>query len=440
VRYAELIGGLFPRLSGGVRWGLERTEALLGSVGDPHQRFRSIHIGGTNGKGSVSATLASILQASGKRVGLYTSPHLCTFRERIQIDGGAVGEEAVIGAAERLWPEIEERGASFFEATTAIAFDIFAREGVEIAVVEVGLGGRLDSTNLIDPEVVVITNVGLDHLDLLGPDLETISREKAGIIKPGVPVITGALDPRAIAILGGYADRVGAPFYQFDRGGVNDLVLSEWGTTFTLQTDLWGELALRTPLLGHHQADNVGLALGALSLLDPAERPDPSQIEEGLALTRLPGRVEWERIDGLDWIFDVAHNREGLAALRKTLFDLPLPRPLRAVIGILKDKEWAVMVEYLLDFVDHLILTRPVSAPGDRAWDPWEVRTQFPSERVEVITELGSALAEASARGEREGGTTLVTGSFHTVGDALALLGRAPYGVDPALPPAIVGI
>ena len=175
--YRELVSELFPRLTGGIRWGTDKTARLLASVGDPQRRFRSVHIGGTNGKGSVSATIASVLGAAGHRTGLYTSPHLCTFRERIQIQGEPISETALVDAARRLWPAVRREEPSFFEATTAIAFLAFAEAGVEIAAVEVGLGGRLDATNVVEPEVAVITNIARDHAEYLGETLEAIDRK-----------------------------------------------------------------------------------------------------------------------------------------------------------------------------------------------------------------------------------------------------------------------
>src|SRR5690606_29480790 len=188
--YDALVAELFPRLTGGIRWGLERTERLLAAVGDPHRSYRTLHAGGTNGKGSVAATLASVLGQTGALAGLYTSPHLCTFRERIQIGGAPIGEEQFVAAATRLWPHILRESPSFFEATTAIAFLALAEAGVEVAAIEVGLGGRLDATNVIRPDVVALTNVALDHAQYLGDTIEAVAREKAGIIKAGVPVVT----------------------------------------------------------------------------------------------------------------------------------------------------------------------------------------------------------------------------------------------------------
>src|SRR5215218_5504524 len=206
-------GWLFSRPTGGIRWGLERTGELLAEVGDPHRTFRSLHVAGTNGKGSVSALCDAALRAADtpRRIGLYTSPHLVSFDERIRIDGRPVDRELLLACEARLRPAIERTGATFFEATTAIAFLCFAEAGVDLAVVEVGLGGRLDSTNVITPLASAITNIARDHTEYLGDSIEEIAFEKAGILKPGVPAVTGETAPGALAVLQRRAEEVGAP-------------------------------------------------------------------------------------------------------------------------------------------------------------------------------------------------------------------------------------
>lgn len=430
--YAGLIDELFPRLSGGIHWGLERTERILATVGNPHRDFHSLHIGGTNGKGSVSATLASILSMAGHRVGLYTSPHLCSFRERIQIDGVPVSETALVAAARRIWPVVQREEASFFEATTALAFLIFAESGVDIAVVEVGLGGRLDATNVIVPEVTVLTNVEIDHVDYLGGTRSTIAAEKAGIMKPGVPVVTGERDPALVEFFRRSAEAVAAPFHQFDGAGLRDLSVAADGTRFRLYTETWGELALHTPLIGAHQSWNAGLALRSLELLPPKLRPERDAVARGVAEVRWPGRLQWEWVESRSWLFDVAHNPAGIAALGEALSVLPVPRPLVAVVGIMGDKDWGEMVPPLLGIVDRIVLTTAPSTPTSRRWDPDQVLATLPEDRALVVPDFGEALEKARQLAAL--GTVLVTGSFHTVGDALAVLNLAPFGTDPVLP------
>jgi dihydrofolate synthase / folylpolyglutamate synthase len=423
--YDELVAELFPRLSGGIRWGLERTQRLLASVGGPHRSYRVLHVGGTNGKGSVAAHIDSVLRQSGRRVGLYTSPHLCTFRERIRIDGRPVGEAALLAAAERLWPAVRSEAPSFFEATTAVALLALAEAGVEDAVIEVGLGGRLDSTNVVSPEVTVLTNVSLDHVQLLGPTIADVAREKAGIIKAGVPVLTGETTGLAHDTFAAAARDAGAPFHVLD--GVQEVVTGLHGTSFVLRREPWGEQELRTPLAGVHQATNAALAVGALGLL--AEPPDIDAVRAGLAATRWPGRLQFERVGGAIWVFDVAHNVAGVEALVAALHALPLPRPLTAVIGVLGDKDWRGMLAPICEAADATLLTVPPTAPAERLWDPDVVLREVTLPRARAYADFGAALEAAHAR-SREGGTVLVTGSFHTVGDAQASLGLCKDGSD----------
>ncbi len=438
--YDELVRALLPRLTGGIRWGLERTERLLSGVGDPHRRFRVVHVGGTNGKGSVSATAAAILARAGHRTGLYTSPHLCSFRERIRIDGRAIGEPELLDSAARLWPAVLAEGPTFFEATTAIAFDALAHAGVEIAVVEVGLGGRLDATNVVAPDVAVITNVERDHVEYLGDTLSAIAREKAGIIKAGVPVLTGEPRDGIAEQLARRAAELGAPFHRLLAAEVRNAETSLDGTRFELDTGVWGPLRLHTPLPGLHQALNAALAVRAVELLPEPLRPVRADVLAGVASVRWPGRLQVERTpDGL-WLFDAAHNPSGMAALTEALDVLEPPRPRVGVVAILRDKDWGEMLAGLGDRVDELVLTEAPTAPEGRRWDPAAAARVAAARgvgaRVRVEPDLPAALRRARASAGA-GGTVVVTGSFHTVGDALALLGWAPDGADAALPPSV---
>jgi dihydrofolate synthase / folylpolyglutamate synthase len=431
VRLEELAGWLFGRRAGGVRWGLERTRSLLDVVGDPDRRFRSLLVGGTNGKGSVAALSASALRAAGRwRIGLYTSPHLVDFAERIQIDGVPIEAEPLLEAAALLRPAIERSEATFFEATTAIAFLCFARAGVDVAVVEVGLGGRLDATNVLLPDAVCVTNVALDHTEHLGPTLSHIAAEKGGIFKPGVPAITGAVEPGALAALERAAGERRAPLAHLDdvstslavRTGVD-------GTTFRVASRFWGEREWSVPLVGAFQARNAMLAAELLALLPAEIRPGADAVRAGFAAVRWPGRMEIVRIRGTTWVFDVAHNAAGAAALADALGALDVPRPLVVVAGVLVDKDWAEMLPPLLSRADAAVLTVPPSAPEDRRWDPDVAAAALqPGVRapVRAIADFERALGRATTLAPH--GTVLVTGSIHTVGDAMATLGLQPFG------------
>ncbi|HEX6911762.1 MAG TPA: folylpolyglutamate synthase/dihydrofolate synthase family protein [Longimicrobium sp.] len=415
---------LFARTTGGIRLGLERTEALLAGAGNPHRRFRALHVGGTNGKGSVSALCESALRAAhpGLRTGLYTSPHLVSFTERIRIGGRPIGVEALAEAEARLRPAVERLGATFFEATTALAFLCFAEAGVDVAVVEVGLGGRLDSTNVVDPLATAVTNVARDHTEYLGESLEEIAWEKAGIFKPGVPAVIGETAPGPRDVLRRRAVEVGAPLLEVDADRlVSDVRVSLEGTRFRLDSERWGRREVRIPLVGAHQARNAALAAELLGVLPEEVRPPWEAVEAGFADVRWAGRMQVVRQRGATWIFDVAHNPAGVQALTASLDALDLPRPVVLVTAILADKAWDAMLPPLLARADAAVFTVAESAPEGRRWDPAAAaRSLDAAIPVRVVPHLPDALMRAETLAPY--GTLLVTGSVHTVGDALAAL------------------
>ena len=245
--------------------------------------------GGTNGKGSVAATLASVLSADGRRVGLYTSPHLCSFGERIQIGGEPLPAARLEAHANALRPLITRHELTFFEAATLLGFQAFASEGVEVAVMEVGLGGRLDATNVVNPLVTAVTNVALDHADYLGSDLPTIAAEKAGIAKAGVPLVTAERDPELLEVLARACTERGAPLQRVDPDGIEELEITSDHTAFTLETGAWGRLRLRTPLAGVHQAINTAVAVAMLAELPSRLRPSADALQQGIARGVLAG-------------------------------------------------------------------------------------------------------------------------------------------------------
>lgn len=429
--YTELVRRLFPRLTGGIRWGLERTAELLDHAGQPHRKFDSIHVGGTNGKGSVAATLANVLTRTGLRTGLYCSPHLCSFRERIRIDGVPIDEQALLAAAAPLWPAIEQSGASFFEATTVLAFAALARAEVDLAVVEVGLGGRLDATNVIMPRLAIITNIAFDHADYLGDSIAAIAGEKAGIIKPGVPLLTAETSTEVLHIFEQRAAQVGASISRL--ASVEELATDLQGSSFRINTAHWGALELSTPLIGEHQVRNAALAVSAADMLAETFRIEQVALVAGVAGVRWPGRIQVEQLRGGTWIFDVAHNEAGVKALVQTLQSLDLPRPRALLVGILGDKDWARMLPPLFDFADQIVLTVPATAPPGRVWDPHAVLVRVPAARAQVVPSFARAVEVVSANAAG-GGTVLITGSFHTVGEAQALLGLCEVAPDFPLP------
>ena len=418
---AAALERLFTRTTGAARLGLERTSALLECMGDPHRRFASFHVAGTNGKGSTVAVLDALLREPGRRVGRYTSPHLVDFRERIAVDGRPMADEAVVAFLERWMPEIERTGATFFEATTAMAFDWFAREEVDVAVIETGLGGRLDATNVVQPLAAAVTSIGLDHVEHLGSTLEEIAGEKAGVFKAGAAAMIGEPDPALRALLRKRAEAAGASCVEAldDEWFVSDVVVNERGTSFMLRHGLRrGHFTV--PLTGSHQARNAALAIATVSAAGaPWERS--FEAAAGLLGTaRVPGRFHRHG----RFIFDVAHNPDGAAALVRTLAATAPSRPVVAVLTVLRDKDWLGMMQVLAPVVDEFVLTSAPTAPASRAWDPDEAfsAARDAGWRAEVIRDFDRALEVAEARGE----TVLVTGSFHTVGDAMSRLRVSP--------------
>ena len=407
--YAQALDFLFPRTTQ-IKLGTETTARLLTALGEPQTMYPTIHIGGTNGKGSVSTLVAAALEARGLRVGLYTSPHLVSFRERIQVNRVPISELAVASWTSQLRPIIESLNATFFEATTAIALADFAARGVDIAVVEVGLGGRLDSTNVLTPLVSAVTHIALDHQKYLGDTLELIAAEKAAIAKSGVPFVIGESDPALAQVLVAAGE---AAIRQKDPLGVSVPVV-------VAPDCMWsGPLGL----LGPHQRRNAAVASAILAALPEGLQPSSERIAEAFAGARLPGRLDRRG----HWLFDVAHNPDGMAALVEALDELRPPRPLHALVSILGDKAWPEMLVALDASIDFGVLTVAPSA-DIRRWDlgwleRWLAQDRPPAQaRWRLVPDFREALAVV----EEGAGTVLVTGSFHTVGDVLAARGLSP--------------
>lgn len=420
--YRDALDFLFARTTGKTKFGLERTRALLAALGDPHRRLRCFHVAGTNGKGSVCATLEALLLARGLRVGKYTSPHLVDFRERVVVDGVPIAEAAVVEWVCRWTDTCERLGATFFEATTVLAFDHFARAGVDVAVIETGLGGRLDSTNVIErPLAAGITSIGVDHTEYLGNTLAEIAAEKAGIFKARCPAVIGESDPEVRALLARLASEAGAAPVRVlaEEWTVGDEEIGPWGTRFSLDTGA-GRADLTTPLTGRHQAANAAVAL---MMLDAAGAPYATSLDEAraaLTRVRLPGRFER---DGR-FIFDVAHNPDGVAVLAETLRAVAAPRPAVAVLAVLSDKDWRGMIDALAPCVERFVLTVAPTAPASRLWDPDDALAYAAQRGLRAVVDRDFAHALGPA--VEDAATVVVTGSFHTVGDAMALLQRSP--------------
>jgi len=425
--YAEAVARLLAQRGGeyaGMRPGLERIEALLDALGHPERGFTLAQVGGTNGKGSISAMLAAMLRADGRRVGLYTSPHLVSFRERIRVDGEAIAEDAVVDGVEALGTLIARVDATVFEASTALALDHFAHERVDVAVLEVGLGGRVDSTTVGRPVVAALGPIDFDHREFLGDTLTAIATEKAAIFRSGT-AISAAQPAEAEAVVVGHAARAGVPLLMEGRElSVTLRARSLEGQRIDCAGPGWRLDDLRLGLLGTYQPGNALLAVAAARVLDVGE----PAIREGLARARWPGRFEVRRRDGGWLVLDGAHNPAGARALAESLETYFGEASMTLVIGVLRDKDAAGILRPLLRRARRVILTAPGSP---RAAAPDDLRAMVPASVPAVVApSVGTALAVAE-EGSRPS-VVCVAGSLMLVGDALRHLdgGDKPCPVE----------
>ena len=429
-RRLEALYGLERRRD---KLGLEGTRELLAALGDPHTRFRSVHVAGTNGKGSTCALVERVLRAAGVRTGLFTSPHLVDFRERFRASGRWPEERALesrLAAIEAL-PGSGER--TFFEVATALGFDWFAGEGVEWGVVEVGLGGRLDTTNVLTPQVCAITSIGLDHAEILGGTHEAIAAEKAGILKPGVPVVSGVEHDGAATVIAHAARDSGAILHQArDLVDVKSAQYGPWGTRLAVECEPWGAFQVQTSLRGGHQRENARVALAVLALLAKQGLRLPLQtLRAGFAEAQWPGRLEPSPVVRRLW-WDGAHNLDGMRRMAHAWRDeMGMEPPVAIVFAAGHDKDVHGMLRRLAAFAPQarLVLTR---TRNERAMEP-EALAQAAA---------GAGMAHGTAPGVREAlagllehgpdgrgrasGRVLVCGSLFAVGEAMEAFGGAP--------------
>lgn len=405
--YHRSLSYLYGLQKFGIKLGLDNIRSLLDRLGSPQHCFASVHVAGTNGKGSTAAALAEILQGSGYRVGLYTSPHLQSFTERIQVDRLPISESAVAGLTEQLRTLADDLPVTFFELTTAMALEYFRQSQIEIAILETGLGGRLDATNAVAPKLSVITPISRDHEVYLGADLEKIAAEKGGIIKSGTPVFSGPQTPIVEKVLSDRAAALATPFYTVGR----DWDIQPVAAGFRFTGFGW-DLEAKSGLPGAHQQQNLGLALAVAAYL----QGQGWSIEPGAAVSRLanlkwPGRLEWWPSIS-DLLLDASHNPAGSQALVEYLEQSEIDR-IHLVIGFKADKDWRTMLKYLKPRCMHVYVTEP---EFEQVVDPAEV--------VDFIVQQGgrgschatpeAALWQALATRET-GETVVVAGSIFLV-------------------------
>ena len=407
------------------KFSLEQVRTLLAELGDPHRRFRSILIAGTNGKGSTASTLASILNVSGQRVGLYTSPHLEKPNERIRIGTAEIHDDdfarlyfQVRQAAEKLLAGSDlPQLPSYFEILTAIAFLYFAEQRIDLAVLEVGMGGRLDATNVVDPLLSIITDISLDHMEWLGPTIDAIAREKAGILRAGGTMITLPQHPEANRALGEVAISLAV------RGisAVPYMPGSVIGGRYSV--DVLGEsVEVESPLAGAHQQRNIALAIAAAVELreNHGFAIAPRSIAEGIRRTHWPGRLERIASSGTEWILDVAHNPAGAWALRSGLRSLLGERdPQVLVFSCLRDKPVTEMAQILFPIFEQVVLA-PIHAARAAEMDELATAAQGTGIKFQKSDSVLNAMSQAKELAR--GGTVVVSGSVYLVGEARSWL------------------
>ena len=410
----------------GIKLGLDRTRALLQALGNPDELFQGVLVAGTNGKGSTCAMLASILQAGGYHVGLMPKPHLVSYTERIQVDQQPISEANFAALIDEIQPAIHWVAAELgppteFEILTTAALYYFARAGIDLLVCEVGIGGRLDATNVLDLGVNVITNIALDHTQHLGPTLEAIAAEKAGIFKPNSVAITGA-QPPALGVIEAAAESQQIPLIRLGQELTVSAVDKQWaGIEATVTTPAGTYRNLRVPLLGLHQADNAALAVAATDALRSRGWDiSDGALRDGLAHARWPGRLEV--IDRHPIVLvDGAHNPAGLERTLTTVNGLAKNKPLAIVFGAMKDKDLDTMLAQLQTMDVPVIFS---AIDWHRAASPQELAARFPRP-ADIASNVTDAISQAKASVGKDG-IVLICGSLYLVGEAIALARRQP--------------
>ncbi|HEV8341217.1 MAG TPA: folylpolyglutamate synthase/dihydrofolate synthase family protein [Candidatus Binatia bacterium] len=420
--YTETLSYIFNLRGGEIDLRLHRVERALSLFGHPERSYPAFHIAGTNGKGSTAAMLHRVLSVEGYRVALYTSPHVVSFTERIVVGEEQISQEEVVELAELLKRRLKSEGVSltFFEFVTVLAFIYFARRQVEIAVVEVGLGGRLDATNVVRPRVSVITTISKDHEAYLGSDLLSIAREKGGIIKRKVPLVCGALPPEVSKLLKGMAEANGSASYFLGQNFsfvVKDRDLFDYRGLGWHLTDL--SLALR----GRHQRSNAALALSALEIAAEDFPISEKTVRQGLATVFWPGRFEIiSRRPTV--ILDGAHNGEGVKALVEEIKNFQGSKKVALIFAAMEDKDWAAMLGELAGVASEVVLTR---VPMERSADPRKLVKAVPESIPSKIIEQPVDALNQVLRAARTDETVLVTGSLYLLGELRPLLTEKCY-------------
>ncbi|MBM4145546.1 MAG: bifunctional folylpolyglutamate synthase/dihydrofolate synthase [Nitrospira sp.] len=445
MNYDETIRHLYNLQKHGIKFGLQNINRLLSAFHNPHKSFLAVHIGGTNGKGSTSAIIASVLQTAGFTVGLFTSPHLISFTERIRVNGEEItGNDVISIAAEirDIVSALDEFSPTFFEVVTAIAMLYFKRKEIDIAVMEVGMGGRLDATNIIMPEVSVITNIGYDHKEFLGDTLREIAREKAGIIKEDVPAVISYQDREALDVIKMTADEKHADLYLYGRD-FSSLLKSEnvSGLCFDYRdSDSFAIHDLILPLTGAHQMQNASLAIKAARIVlnnlrvsgFPGHGKDTIKcIKDGIAAVKWPGRLEFIK-ENPPILIDAAHNPAAADALARALKRtfLETYKKIIIILGIMADKDIKGIMEPLLPLASEVILTAPSYSRAASPEHLADIAQSLGFSDLRIAPTVKDAIDVAIRKSYHSSLIThhsslvLITGSFYTIGEAKEALGQ----------------
>ncbi len=435
----DTLARLYRLQASGIKFGLETTSNILARLGNPEQGLQCIHVAGTNGKGSVCAMLDAVLRAAGLKTALYSSPHLLRFNERIRVNGQCIADAELSALIRRVETCARDTAAqpggrevTFFEFTTALAFEYFHRQGAEIVVLETGMGGRLDATNVITPLISVITGISLEHTAFLGPDLPSIAREKGGIIKPGIPVIVGPMPDAALAEIRRLALEKRARLVQAEQAvSVRRLSHNLAGQKLKIESTSATYGALTLPLAGAYQVGNTAIAMATLEELaaqSGLELPERA-VKAGLASVRWPGRFQVLAQDP-PLIIDGAHNPSGAEALAQSLRELLPEQPLGLVLGICADKD---LDRFLAPFDGLVKRCWAVPIKSERSRPPAEIAAMAECLGWPVATAtLARALETAMVWAKQNRGTVCVTGSLFLAGEALEIkLGTDLFATTP---------
>jgi dihydrofolate synthase/folylpolyglutamate synthase len=416
--YKDAISYLYGLQKHGIKLGLENPLKLLSLFGNPHDSFKSIHIAGTNGKGSTASMLASMLKHAGFKVGLFTSPHLVSFTERIRINDEEILEEEVVALAEEIKEKAGSINPTFFEVVTVMAFVYFKRKNVDWAVIETGMGGRLDATNVIKPQVSIITSISYDHKEFLGESIEEIAGEKAGIIKEGVPVVTAPQEPPAMDVIIKRAEEMHSKVHMFEKDFSADIKKHEpFKVLFDYSSETLSISEIVVPLSGEYQAVNASLAIRAFELI--SKRDIESIVKTGLRSLRWQGRLE---LIAENILIDGAHNPTAARELANTLRTdfLKDGRKLVLIMGVMADKDIKGILSPLLPLADEVIFTAP---DYGRAASPEELSNHALS--LGFKSKTAKSVKEAIDMTKGSNCLVLITGSFYTIGEAKEALGMS---------------